>query len=97
MAYPRLAGVWLSNTPFDSLVQTHQLANVFAMCLSPQGGVMTLVIILSIPKKIYISFLTSKNKKGGIDSKLYTGSIQWTPIKREVTTSSCDADLTNPF
>jgi len=42
MAYPKLAGVWLNNTPFDSLVQTGQLANVFAMCLTPQGGVMTL-------------------------------------------------------
>src|SRR5690349_6900513 len=38
-------GVWLRNTPFDSLVQTGQLANVFAMCLAPQGGVITLVRI----------------------------------------------------
>jgi len=64
MAYPRLAGVWLSNTPFDSLVQTHQLANVFAMCLSPQGGVMTLVIILSIPKKNLHFFPNPKKQKG---------------------------------
>lgn len=61
MAYPALAGewlrivclpnnqcllgVWLRNTPFDSLVQSGQLANVFAMCLAPQGGVITMVRI----------------------------------------------------
>jgi len=63
MAFPLLAGVWLDNTPFDSLVATQQLANIFAMCLAPQGGIITM---------------------GGIDRRLYQGTIQWTPIKAKL-------------
>eukprot|EP01090_Pellita_catalonica_P008674 TRINITY_DN19762_c0_g1_i1.p1 TRINITY_DN19762_c0_g1~~TRINITY_DN19762_c0_g1_i1.p1 ORF type:complete len:384 (-),score=40.73 TRINITY_DN19762_c0_g1_i1:45-1196(-) len=42
MGYPALAGVWLNNTPFDSLVKAGHFEDVFALCLSTgTGGILT--------------------------------------------------------
>jgi len=62
MAFPTIAGVWLKNTVFDSIVDEGELANVFSLCLGSNGGHLTI---------------------GGINSSLYTGEIEYSPLLEE--------------